>query len=346
MNFGDYLNKYLSVQGLTWREHYLTYIPWKNRNGQKLTGIVDHTEGVALDKPIPGTADRENYNYFNNPANQANSHCGILFSGTIVLHIAVEHGCWTNGNDNDNVQTFTFELQDNGRWNNPATYTENQYKAVAALHCALYDLTRDPSFANKSTPILFEHSKRGVRPHREISPGRACPGSFDWERGIRDAQALWNRVNNPTPVPPPVDEYKRVFFDGQQRGAFLNDDEAFDFWYTNKSKPDIRVTYKNENITSKYIDMANVLEQQLEAQKTNFEQQMKDKEDAFNEHVKNIHTNYLNKIGVKDKTIENLQTIVDEFDTYKESLIFKVYEFIQKNKDKIIKFLSNLLPKK
>lgn len=207
MNFGDYLNKY----GIKWNEKYLSYA-WEVYPNRTLTGIVAHTEGLAsISDRSEDVAVNGIYNYFNNKANQANSNCYITLSGNLYLFIPVENGNWSNGNANDNFQTFTFELQDNGRWNNASTYTQAQYRAVAGLYCALYDLTRDSSFASKSTPILFEHSARGIRPHNQITPSRACPGAFDWKRTIGDAQKLWNEVNVQPQPPTPVDDYKKMY---------------------------------------------------------------------------------------------------------------------------------------
>lgn len=192
MNFGDLLNKY----GVTWKEEYLTYKPVANRLGNKLTGVIFHTEG--LDSEIPGIADRDIYNFFNNPNNQANAHGYITFSGVFILYIPIEDGCWGAGNADDNAQTFQVETQDNGRWRNAGTYTEKQYRAWIGLYAALVEYSE--THPDEATPILFENSKRGGRPHNQIVIGRACPGALDWQRIIREAKELYIKVNNPIPA--------------------------------------------------------------------------------------------------------------------------------------------------
>lgn len=195
MNFGDLLNKY----GVKWEEKYISYTPWPYRNNQLLTGVVAHTEGPPYN--IPGTDDRDPFNYFNNINNRANSNGFVCFSGKFLLYVPIDHGNWSNGNDNDNVQTFTIETQDNGRYNTASTYTDAQYRAWAGVYCALVEWSK--LHPTKASEIFFNRSVRGLRGHNEISPGRACPGRLDLDRILREAKALYEQVNAPQSNPAP-----------------------------------------------------------------------------------------------------------------------------------------------
>ncbi len=147
-----------------------------------IQGVIIHTEGLAT--PIAGTADRDLFNGFNNPASKVSAHYNILFSGKIVQFVEEWDTAWHAG-PGENGRTIGVEMQDNGRWQDAGTYTEAQYRAFAEL---LLDL-------HHRYGIMVHHGLKGVRPHREVSQ-RACPGAFNWEESIRMA---WNMEPSSNP---------------------------------------------------------------------------------------------------------------------------------------------------
>lgn len=247
MNFGDYLNKY----GVIWEEKYLSYAKdvLPNRLGNKLTGIIVHTEGVVGN--IEGTADRDVYNWFNNKSNQVNSHGFITFSGKFILYLPIENGSWAAGNLNDNCQTFQIETQDNGRYDNPLTYTPAQYRAWAGVYCALVDWTKERYGVGNE--ILFDRSARGARRHNEIVKGRVCPGALDVDKIVSLAKEKYY----------PKDEKKlyRVMDGVSQAGAFESFENTFNFWYNRR---DQRVVCDSSDITNDFKSMANKLEIEIQ----------------------------------------------------------------------------------
>src|SRR5690606_20226290 len=92
-------------------------------------------------------------------------------------------------------------------------------------------------------------NKALVKPHKEFT-GTGCPAALNLDR-IRNR--VYDILNPPAP---PVDNFYRVFKDGVQLNAYTSKDNAFNFWYDNKSR---RVTFQKQDITNQFINMANKL---------------------------------------------------------------------------------------
>lgn len=167
-----------------------------NRNGKKGTHVIFHTEGLATQ--IPGTADRDIFNYLNGLTfgNWIYAHAYINFSGKFYIYEAIENGCNGTANELDDDFAFQIELQDNGRYNDPKTYTEAQYDTWKRVYCAIKEFYK----GKYGTELKFENSRQGGMDHRQVSGGRTCPGAFDGSRVFREAEVLWNQVNKPKPT--------------------------------------------------------------------------------------------------------------------------------------------------
>jgi hypothetical protein len=206
-NFINCLDKW----GVRYVIKYVSYTPYPNRNNQKLTGIIAHTEGVPNN--IAGTADRSLFAYFNSmmskPETQrACSHAYIAFSGLFEVYIDAIHGCWAVAIPAINVSKYHIETQDNGRFNTPSTYTEAQYDTWRRVFCALKDFAQ----TYYGTNIPFNLNPDGLIGHNHFAPGRACPGRLDLERIIHEARELWESIMNPQPDQV---EYLVTYFDAQ-----------------------------------------------------------------------------------------------------------------------------------
>lgn len=184
----------------------LDYTPLPNRNGQAMTVVIAHTEG--LEHVIPGNAPRNIRDYFNNQANGVNTHGYIDSDGVLHLYVAMENGSYGAGNPPDNIRAGQFETQDNGRWRDPKTYTKAQYETWSRVFCACVDFAR----AKYGTKILFKHHPNGLLRHNDIIKDRACPGALDTDRIIREAKKLWGEVNA-KPVTPKSPNYLVQCFD-------------------------------------------------------------------------------------------------------------------------------------
>jgi hypothetical protein len=255
MTFHEYLNKY----NVKYKTELLSYTPWLNRNGQKLTRIIAHTEGAPQ---IEGTADRDLFNYFNGmmskpPSKRANAQGYITFSGLFIEYIDIANGSWNAGNDDDNVQSYAIETQDNGRWADPSTYTVAQYDTWARVYCAVKDYAKE----HYGTNIQFNRGVWGIRRHNEIDTSRACPGALNVDKIVAMASELWQKTNNPK------NNLYRIIKDGKQLNAYEKHDNAFNFWYTNGGE----VIYNGLNITEEFKTMANTLEKEVQGLKKEVE---------------------------------------------------------------------------
>jgi len=244
-SFTDCLNIFGVNYELQLLDHHQSV--WPNRNGQKGTGVILHTEGVP--NKIGGKADRNIRDYFNN-RNNPNTHGYITFSGKLFLYLPLENGCWGAGNDDDNVQCSQFETQDNGYYSISSTYTLEQYNTWSRVYCAIKLFYK----SKYNTDLEFASSKLGWRYHRTIDTNRECPGALDGERIQEMAKLVWNEKFAI------ADNLYRIKRSGTQLGAFKEYDNAFEMWYDNK---DTQVIYNNRDITFEFTAMANVLETRI-----------------------------------------------------------------------------------
>lgn len=195
MTFIQYLQKY----GVNYEIKYLSYVPNPDRHSKKLgyklplIGVMAHTEGAVKD--IPGTSDRHVYSYFNDPANAANAHAFICFSGKVYIYVSPNHGSWHSGNEEDNCRMFSCETQDNGRYNDPKTYTEAQYNAWSRLYCAVKEWAKQ----DYGSDIMFVRGLNGLRGHKEVSLKRVCPGALDLDKILTMAAEIWEYFNPSIP---------------------------------------------------------------------------------------------------------------------------------------------------
>lgn len=324
-NFGDYLNKY----GVRWTEKRIQRsIYWHNRRGRKLSGIIAHTEGAV--KNIPGTADRSLYSWFNNPQSSY-TNAYITFSGFLELYLRIEDGSIGTGDAEVNAATFQIETQDNGRYNDPKTYTNDQYRAWAGTYCALVEYSN--FHKDKATPIRFDRSARGIRGHNEINKGRACPGKLDLNRIIREAQALWDKTNNP----PVNDGYYRVIKQGKQLNAYKIKRNAVNYFIDNNAD---KVTYNNLDVTADFMATKNKLETELEDYKTrvvpSLEKNLADAKEAEAKALERYEAEHKSRLAI-EKSLKACNTKVDALEQAQEeqtilNVIRKVYErFFRKN---------------
>lgn len=250
-------------------DYYNQVLP--NRNGQKGTCIVAHTEGYNPKAPIMNNVDRTVFSYFNSmmkkpPELRANTHGSVLFSGKLVIYLPVENGSWGAGNQDINLQALQIETQDNGRYRNAWTYTQAQYNTWKRIFCAWKEYCSE----KWGTDILFENSRLGILRHNQIISSRECPGELDINRIIREAKELWEIVNSPKSTPAQVsDDFYHVidYRTGIQINAFSDKDNAFNNWYEKKDQS--KVVFHSQDITSQFLTMATTLEQQITELKSN-----------------------------------------------------------------------------
>ena len=163
-------------------ERFITKNYTKGRMGNKITGIVLHTEGV--DQKIDSRSDRSLYGWFETNSRNVSAHYYITFSGVIEQYVRLEDAAHhTAGDGNQNVQTIGIEHQDNGYWSDGSRYTKEQYEASARLIewlCAKYGI-----------PVEIKKSG-GIALHKMHDP-KPCPGSLD-------VQYIIERITNPKPV--------------------------------------------------------------------------------------------------------------------------------------------------
>jgi hypothetical protein len=299
MTIIDYFKKY----GISVQERYLSYIPRPNRVDpagikHKLNGVVAHTEGVP--NIIQGNADRDLFNWFNNPNNGAATHGYITFSGKLILYVGIEHGIWGTALPGVDCASYQLETQDNGRWNDPTTYTEAQYRTWASVMCALYDFTREHT--SWCQPINLVRGETGLFIHRDFNPNRSCPGRLDPERILREARDIHAKINKP------VDKLYRVFLGNVQQGAFADINNAFDKWSENMAQI---VTYQNNNITSQFINMAQPLKQQIDQLNAELEN-LKKEQERNNEKIKELQEEIETKKQIIEKSNEQLNKEIAE----------------------------------
>lgn len=218
--------------------------------GQKLTKIVYHTEG--LPNPVNNRPDPSLFNWFNRPTTKASAHFYVKKSGAIEQYVEVGDTAWHAGNWDINQRSVGIEQQDDGKYNDANTYTSAQYESTAKLVAWLI----------KNHGVSADASNH--HPHNQFAQ-RACPGAFDWGRVLRRAI----EINNP---PKPDNLYRVHDKNGKQIGAFKVEANAFDKWYSNGRG---KVTFQFKDITSKFINMANNLEQKIKELETAHADQVK-----------------------------------------------------------------------
>lgn len=155
--------------------------------GNTIRYIVIHTYGGV------GT---NLFNWFQNNPSRVSAHYSVEKSGVIRQYVRDSDSAHHAGNSTMNFQSIGIEHQDDGRWNDPLTYTQKQYEESAKLVrelCLKYNI-----------PITREF----IIPHNQIITGRACPGKLDINKIIEMANQenvnysdpdLWKVLNKDRP---------------------------------------------------------------------------------------------------------------------------------------------------
>lgn len=221
------------------------------RFGYSIKRIVLHTYGGG---------GRSLFNWFNAPTTQASAHYAVFKDGNGEQYVEDHNMAWHAGTvaggglPNNNWESIGIEHQDDG---NPgdSVRTNELYEASAQL---VAELCRRHGIPCR---LLNEGQKwsSGISLHNYYA-NKSCPGALNAQRIVNRA----NEILNP-PQPPQVDDFYRVIKDGVQVGAFKEKDNAFNTWYTDKSQ---RVTFKNNDITQEFKNMATQLEAQINELKT------------------------------------------------------------------------------
>src|SRR5690606_5716453 len=210
---------------------------------------------------------RSLFNWFNSQSAQVSAHYAIFLDGNGEQYVDESNTAWHCGNWDANTKSIGIEHQDNGNPND-STRTDAMYETSAQL---IADIYRRYGWDKKNKAL--------IKPHKEFA-STGCPAALNLDR-IRNR--VYDILN---PAPLPVDNFYRVFKDGVQLNAYSLKDNAFNFWYHDKSR---KVIFQNKDITSEFLTMATKLEEEITKLK---------------EEVKN-----------RDKTIENT---LRELDNAKE----------------------------
>jgi N-acetylmuramoyl-L-alanine amidase CwlA len=234
----------MAIQKLLIQNNYTN-----GRFGYSIKRIVLHTYGGG---------GRSLFNWFNAPTTQASAHYAIFKDGNGEQYVEDGNMAWHAGTvaggglPNNNWESIGIEHQDDG---NPgdSVRTNELYEASAQL---VADLCRRHGVPCR---LLSEGQKwsSGIALHNYYA-NKSCPGGLN-------AQRIVNRANEILNPAPPLDDFYRVIKNGVQIGAFKDKDNAFNTWYTDKSQ---RVTFKNNDITQDFKNMATQLEAQINELKT------------------------------------------------------------------------------
>lgn len=203
------------------------------RSGQSPQFVVIHTYNGA---------GRSLYNWFNNPQAQASAHYAVFKDGNGEQYVDEGNTAWHAGNWDANIKSIGIEHQDDGNPND-AVRTNELYETSAQL---IADIYRRYGWDKKNKAL--------IKPHKEFT-GTGCPAALNIDR-IRNR--VYDILN---PAAPPIDNYYRILdTNGKQLNAYTSKDNAFNFWYDDKSR---KVTYQNKDITNQFLTMANKLEEDI-----------------------------------------------------------------------------------
>ena len=265
------------------------------RGGNKVIGLIVHTEGVPETSKIIGNTDgTERFvRYMQSNTRRVSANFYIPFSGCIVRVVDQSSTAYHSGDLFTNKTTIGVELQDNGYWRTGQKYTKAQIEALGKLMAWMHETYGMP---------LKAYEVHGIRPHNQVVPGRACPGIFPWLHSLEFAKDL---VVKNTEL-----KLYRIMKKNKQVAAFELRDNAFDSWYSDKEQT---VLYNEINITQEFLNMSNTLEKQIAELNT----EVKDLKDS------------LTKAKDEDMTIiRELRERVTKYQALEKSLFYKIYSFI------------------
>ena len=137
------------------------------------THIVLHTYGGV---------GRSLYNWFQTNTLGVSSHVGVFKDGNIEQYVEFSRIAGHAGNKDWNHKSVGIEHQDDAKWANPNTYTAAQYEASSQLVFTLCE--------KYNIPITRER----IVPHNQIVIKRACPGTLDINRIIKQAKQYMNEL--------------------------------------------------------------------------------------------------------------------------------------------------------
>lgn len=150
-------------------------------NRAKVDLIIIHT--------MEGTT-KGSTSHFSNPNTNASAHYGVSLDGSITQWIPENAVAYAAGDYQVNRRSINVEHEDGY---NPLTRKNavNEPRPPS-LYKGSAELLADLSIAHK-IPLDRDH----VKLHREIDGRKACPGTLDIDRLIKEARAILN----PTPTP-------------------------------------------------------------------------------------------------------------------------------------------------
>ena len=158
------------------------------RYGEAIKQIILHTE-VGY--------QQSSWDRFNNPAQQASAHYLVGEDGVIIQAVADGDTAWHAGNWEVNKISIGIEHEDMTNYND-AVRTDAEYQASAEL---VADLCRRHGIPCQYVP--GNNLESGIKIHKDVCiAGTACPDGLDWQRIIRQAQAILGGVQPAVVIAP------------------------------------------------------------------------------------------------------------------------------------------------
>jgi hypothetical protein len=160
------------------------------RDGQRIQWLILHTEDGN---------DGSSWNVFNDPSKQRSAHYLVGENGEIIHAVADGDTAWHAANWPVNQGSIGIEHEDLGNYND-AIRTDAEYASSAWLvaeKCRTFGIP----CVKVETDSNHMPLGPGILVHKNVSrSGTACPDGLDWERIIRQAQAILGGVSPTPPV--------------------------------------------------------------------------------------------------------------------------------------------------